>query len=252
MFFCDAHIHIASCSSVVPDSFCCSCAHSPEEFIVQERKASESGGRIIGSFGIHPQNPLLSSAEYLESLLMEKHISAVGETGFDFFTPELRANSENQIKAFEICAGLASGYKVPVVIHDRKALDLIFSYSSVLRACVSVVFHSFPFGPADALSILRHGINAYFSFGKQLLNGNKRAEACVRELPAERILLETDAPYQTLRNETATDPFQIKDIYARAALIRRISLEELSALIADNFFSAFDFSFPKITKNSAF
>ena len=69
-------------------------------------------------------------------------------------------------------------------------------------------------GPAaEAASLLNHNINAYFSFGKQLLNGNKKAIACLRELPSERLLAETDAPFQFLKGEKYTAPEDIKRIY---------------------------------------
>lgn len=63
--------------------------------------------------------------------------------------------------------------------------------------------------PVEAQSLLDRGINGYFSFGKQLLNGNKKASACVCELPSERVLAETDAPFQFLKGEQYTD---LKDI----------------------------------------
>ena len=68
-------------------------------------------------------------------------------------------------------------------------------------------------GPSvEAKSLLDRGINAYLSFGKQLLNGNKKAIACVRELPDERILPETDAPFQYLKGENFTKPSEVSRV----------------------------------------
>ena len=66
--------------------------------------------------------------------------------------------------------------------------------------------------PVEAQSLLNREINGYFSFGKQLLNGNKKAIACVRELPPERVLSETDAPFQFLKGESYTTLSDIKQI----------------------------------------
>ncbi|MGN0730264.1 TatD family hydrolase [Treponema sp.] len=239
--YCDSHLHAAECDSFVPDYYCCSCSHSAEEFLRQEKIAVRSNGKLVCAFGLHPQNPSLENAGLLEKLLAEKRIQAVGESGFDFFTPDLRACADIQKKAFEACLFCALKYEVPLVVHNRKALDMMFRYSSELKKLYSVVFHSFPFVARDALSLLRHGINAYFSFGKPLLNGSKKAADCIRELPLNRILFETDAPYQTLRGEDKTLPSQIQNVYEKACEIRGCGTEELCALVQENFFSAFNF-----------
>ena len=239
---CDSHLHIAECEDFIPSHFCCSCAHSKKEFFVQEEIASKSGGKVLCAFGLHPQKPLLENADFLESLLIQKRILAVGETGFDFFTPELKSCAVQQKKAFEVCLELATKHKVPLVIHDRKALDLVFYYSARLKKCASVVFHSFAFTARDAISILNHGVNAYFSFGKPLLNGNKKSIGCVKELLQEKILLETDAPYQTLKGEEKTSPQQIKQVYEKVCEIRGMNMEELENCVLKNFFNAFDFA----------
>jgi TatD DNase family protein len=74
--------------------------------------------------------------------------------------------------------------------------------------------------PAEAESLLDRGINAYFSFGKQVLNGNKKVIACVRELPGERVLAETDAPFQYLKNEQYTSLSDIEKIISEIARLK--------------------------------
>ena len=107
---------------------------------------------------------------------------------------------------------LALKYNKPLVVHCRKANHKLFEYSKQLKKLPEVLFHSFMGPPAEAESLLRHGINGYFSFGKQVLNGNKKVIACVRELPHERVLAETDAPFQTLKGEENTLLSDIKTI----------------------------------------
>ncbi len=243
IIFCDAHFHAACCEGLTGkelDGFLgASCAHFIEEFGRQEQLVQASGGHILPLFGMHPQLPLLENADYMEELLKKKRIIGIGETGFDLFTPEFRANQKAQEEAWNVSLALAAEYAVPVVVHDRKALDLIFRDAGKLKALPSVILHSFAFGPREALSILNHGINAWFSFAKQLLNGNKKSRACVGELPLDRILLETDAPYQTLKGETATSPLEIRRVYAEAALIRGIGMDELAAALQKNFTAAY-------------
>lgn len=230
MIFCDAHFHLLPSLERISEIHlpgvnyaACTAAHSKDEFLLQEKFILEhralfveKGRVIIQSFALHPQMPLLENAPFLEGLLQERRIEAVGECGLDFWNEEFKANRENQVKAFEIQLELAARFNVPAVIHARKAMQEIFSYSDELKKVPSVIFHSFAGSPADARSLLKRGINAYFSFGKPLLNGAKKAIASVRTLPLERLLFETDAPYQTLKGELATSPAEIYEVYQAA------------------------------------
>ncbi len=232
MIFCDSHLHLSDCKAFPEVSFLCSCAHTEKEFILQEEATRYFEGKSILAFGLHPQNPSIENAHFLEELLKEKKIGAIGEAGFDFFTPELRSFSEEQKKAFETCIFLSEKYNVPLIIHARKALDMIFSYSYELKKVPSVIFHSFSFSIQDSLSLIKHGINSYFSFGSLLVRGGKKATSCVSSLPLETLLLETDAPYMA-------SPSAIKDVYEAVSRVRNLPLETLCEKIKDNFLSAF-------------
>ena len=253
MSYCDAHFHLVQSASYenlssFAEAFTrlgfrgCTCSHSEGEFLRQEEFAAEFGGALSLklAFGLHPQNPDLSRAPFLEKLVREKRIDAIGESGFDFFTSEFRSDRLRQDEAWHLSLELASCYGLPVVIHDRKALDLIFRDASLLKKIPAAVFHSFAFGPRETLSVLNHGINAYFSFGKALLNGNKKSMACVAELPLERLLFETDAPYQTLKGESFTPLGDIKLVYQKASELRNCPLDQLCAFIERNFSLVFD------------
>ncbi|MBQ9538158.1 MAG: TatD family hydrolase [Treponema sp.] len=242
MTFCDAHLHAACCDWKANDGFlAASCAHSIEEFYRQEELVKESGNSLAPMFGMHPQMPLTQNADFMEELLKSSRIIGIGETGFDLFTSGFKAQLAAQEQAWGISLELAARYAVPVLVHDRKALDFIFRDANKLKALPAVIFHSFAFGPREAFSILRHGINAYFSFSKQILNGNKKSRACVSEIALDRLLLETDAPYQTLKGEKATSPGEIQRVYAEAAVIRGIEQEVLADALMDNFKAAYSY-----------
>ena len=210
----DAHFHYAVCKEIgicqLPENWQgISCAHSKHEFEIQ-REAPEC---VIQAYGMHPQNAanenIKEASDFLEDLLSKNLISFIGEAGFDYFTEEFRNAADLQEEVFNIQLELALEYKMPLVIHCRKANHKLFEYSKQLKKLPEVLFHSFMGPPVEAKSLLNHGINGYFSFGKQLLNGNKKAIACVRELPADRILAETDAPFQFLKGEKYTTPTDI-------------------------------------------
>ncbi len=240
MFFCDSHVHLCEfdvdslISKSSPgervDSFslenyrCCSSCLSKDEFLsTQKIAASLKKNDILISFGIHPQNVNYCDEElsFLEKIARNRKINAVGEIGFDFFTQEFKETAPKQKKIFDAQLEIALENKLPVVLHVRKAMDVVFSYSSLLKKLPSVVFHSFPGTYEDASSILRKGINAYFSFGTPLLRGKKSNICCVKNLPDEVLLFETDAPFQTLKGKTRTEISDIAIVYENAMLLKK-------------------------------
>ena len=243
MVFCDAHFHAADCK-FLPDNekdnhyAGVSCAHSLSEWNIQT-KLINGRKNFFSAFGIHPQLPRIENYQLLEQLLQENKIVAIGETGFDFYTDSFKSNRKMQEEAWNVCLELAEKYNVPLVVHNRKALDLMFVYAKQLSKVTAVIFHSFAFTSREAGALLRHGINGFFSFGKPLLNNNKKSIDCVQKLPLNRILLETDAPFQTLKGESATNPSEIERVYNRASDIRNCSIEEICQTIAETFCSAF-------------
>ena len=218
----DAHFHYAVCKEMGLELPAfeegiswqgISCAHSIREFEIQK----EAPSSVIQAYGLHPQNAanenIKESAAFLEGLLSKNLISFIGEAGFDYFTQEFKNAMDLQEEIFNIQLDLALQYKKPLVIHCRKANHKLFEYSKELKKLPEVLFHSFMGPAAEARSLLEHGINGYFSFGKQLLNGNKKAIECVKQLPPERVLAETDAPFQYLKGEKFTAPSEIVRVY---------------------------------------
>lgn len=272
--FCDAHFHLVPflefsepnffqdnntsnqlklLACLMPQGLCysgISCAHARDEFEKQEgilKILNSSSGqdissciKIFSAFGLHPQNPLVENASVLEHLLQSQKIVAVGETGFDFY-PEFIGDTARQEEAWRVSVELAVRYNAALIIHARKSMHKIFADAKLLRKARAVVFHSFMGSPREAAAFIERGVNAYFSFGKPLLQGKKSATACVAELPLERLLLETDAPWQTLKDEKLTPLSDIQKVYEKALSIRNehnaeiITLEEIVQAIQKNF-----------------
>lgn len=214
----DAHFHYFNCKKLGIFEFSddlqgkwsgISCAHSKDEWIVQQT-APES---VIQAYGLHPQNAacenVKDSIEFLEELASDKKITAIGEAGFDFFTPEFKASCKKQEEIWNLQLEIALKYQLPLIIHCRKANEKLFEYSKQLSKLPEVLFHSFMGTSTEGLSLLSRNINGYFSFGKQIFNNNKKVIDCVKNLPENRILGETDAPFQCLKGESFTKPVEI-------------------------------------------
>ena len=230
----------------------CSCAHSVEEWnfqIAENLKLQEkSMHKNLCSFGIHPQQVTNESfsaqIDFLQNLISNNKIDAIGEIGFDlgfitnpkngrvkglnevsldrtyFFSDNFKQFAFQQEELFNIQLEMAIKNQLPIVVHCRKANEKLFEYKKQIKKVPAVLFHSFMGTPIEAKSLIKNDINCFFSFGKQIFNNNKKVIQCVKELPIENLLLETDAPYQFLKNENQTFRDEIINVYNGAFALR--------------------------------
>ncbi len=272
--YADAHLHLSDYADACNhdpifdifrnDYFCCSSAQTKKEFEQQKVFAEEIRNTVqlkddgkklplfIFSFGIHPQSPVLNEAEFLYYLLKTKKIHAIGECGFDFFSEDDRRNEPLQRNIWDLQLRWAAEFGVPVVIHCRKALPLIFSSVPSLRRLPAVIFHGWGGSVQEAHSFLKKGVNAYFSLGKALLRGQKSVCAMAADFEPERLLTETDAPYMTVKGQPYSSPQDIVSVVYRFAQLRQVidtstmknhilnkNVEQFSTMLTNNFRNAF-------------
>ncbi|MGI5069550.1 TatD family hydrolase [Treponema pectinovorum] len=229
----DSHLHLVPSASI-PDFSSCSnekieyygitCAFSEEEFKKQNEMINsipkDSNIFFYKAFGIHPQWPDISQKNQLEKLLKEGKIDAIGECGFDFFTQEFKDTLLMQEECWKVQLEFAVEYEKPLIIHGRKCTNYFFRDVKLLKKVPKVIFHSWAGTYREALSLIEKNVDAYFSFGKPLINGKKSAIECVQKLPEKNILLETDSPYQALKGEKKTSLEDILRVYKKAFEIR--------------------------------
>lgn len=191
--------------------------------------------RIFYSFGIHPQNPVTDEAGFLHRLLETRQIQAIGECGFDLFNDEYKQLLPMQQKVWDMQLRWAQDFQLPVVIHCRRALPLIFDSVPRLKKIPAVIFHGWGGGPQEAAAFLKKGVNAYFSIGKAVLRGQKSVCAMAASFDITRLLTETDAPYMRLKAEAYSKPCDIIAVtrqctnlrYGGADTVRQIGLDTL-------------------------
>ena len=217
----DAHFHLKQLLDISPESAefikendfsgFCSCHTLQEVEFVEDfiAKNPETSSKLKISFGIHPQDPQENRLEILENLISEKRITAVGEIGLDRFNAEFTKTIELQKKLFAAQLEIAEKAGLPVILHIRKAIPEIFDQIQALKRLKKVIFHSYSGTAAEAESILNHGVNAFFSFGNAVLNGHKKALETIKILSENRILTETDAPYQPKKGDDFSKPQDI-------------------------------------------
>ncbi|GHV61925.1 TatD family hydrolase [Spirochaetia bacterium] len=243
---------------------CAASSTTKEQFFCHEESAqrakAENAPLVIPCFAIHPQMPAsdrwhavcgTGCSDTLESLAKEGRIGAVGETGFDLYNDEFRATEKLQDEIFAGHLETALKYDLPMVLHVRRAMHKIFAHTVLLKKLPAVIFHSWPGTMGEGEALLRRGVNAYFSFGAVItLNyketaGPNRSAQCCAGFPAERLLIETDAPYQPLRGMTFSRWADLPVILKAAASLRKEAGSpgadegELEEIIEGNFRKAF-------------
>jgi len=222
-----------------------------QEFLFVEELANSSfAQKLLPCFAVHPQLPLFfkkkgeqdflnEKLELLEKLAQEKRIAAAGECGFDLFNAEYRETEKTQDRIFSFHLETALRHNLPVVLHVRRAMHKIFANKKTLCKCKAVVFHSWPGTYEEALSLLRCGMNAYFSFGNTITLNHKKAIRSCALLPANRLLAETDAPFQSVKGQVFSRWTDLPRIIKTAASLRNADDKELEKIIETNFKTVF-------------
>jgi TatD DNase family protein len=171
--------------------------------------------------GVHPSESARVPDDWLPTLrdhARHPRVVAIGETGLDFFRDYApRADQERWFRAQLVLAGEVG---LPVVIHQRAALDDTLRMLEEARPAAGGVLHCFDDGPG-AMERAR-ALGFKLGLGGCLTYGHAALEEAVRAAPEDMLVLETDAPYlepepRTLRRN---EPALITRVLARLAELR--------------------------------
>ena len=191
---------------------------------------------LSATAGVHPHEARSWSAdvrERLRAMLAGPEMVAVGETGLDYHYDH--SPREEQRQAFAAQLALAMELGKPVVVHARDAdADMAAMLRDLGNRAPAVVLHSFSSG--DEVWEAGMAIGAYFSFSGMITFKNWALAGRLTDCPADRLLLETDAPYlapvphRGKRNE----PAFVRSVAERAAEFRGETPEALVQQTAEN------------------
>jgi TatD DNase family protein len=204
-----------------PPLFLCFAVHpqAPASLAVTPRGPAEHGVSAAGN-AARPGGGIPDSTAALAEYAAAGELAAVGETGFDLFDAGFRATEAEQERLFVVHLDIALSCGLPLVLHVRRAMHKIFPYTPALKKLPAVVFHSWPGSPAEGFSLLRRGINAFFSFGTTIMLNHKNAIRSCAAFPAERLLFETDAPFQPPRGKRHSSFEDLPAVIRAAGVIR--------------------------------
>ena len=244
---------------------CAASATTMEEFtyceqLSQQADAAPSNGApppLLPCFAVHPQMPVVMPATKqsscseqlaaLETLAAQGRLAAVGETGFDLYNAAFRETEKLQNDLFAAHLKTALRHDLPLVIHVRRAMHKIFAHEVLLKKCRAVIFHSWPGTAGEGEALLKRGINAFFSFGNTIRLNHREAMRCSAVFPADRLLTETDAPFQPPRGKDFSCYADLEPILETMAALRReagvvdLTAEEMKETVDKNFHAAFGY-----------
>lgn len=169
--------------------------------LVSSRQARELARRhpgIRASAGIHPNDlpPAAAAASAalaeLEAVLGEGGWSAVGETGLDLYRD--RVPLAIQRDAFARHLDLAHRFRLPVIIHCRHAGAATLELLRMLGRQVTGVMHCYSESPQQVEAFLALGLHVSFA-GNLTYPRAEELRLAARQVPLDRLLVETDAPY---------------------------------------------------------
>jgi TatD DNase family protein len=193
--------------------------------------------------GVHPHqahvfaaDPAAAAQAVAARIEASPRVSAVGEIGLDYhydFSPRAV-----QQAVFAAQLGLAQARGLPVVIHTREADEDTLRHIAAAQAHgpLAGVFHCFTGGEAAADRALATGFHLSFA-GILTFPRAVELRVTVRRVPADRLLVETDAPYlapvphRGRRNE----PAFVAETLAAAARERGVDAGALAATVAANY-----------------
>ncbi|MEP9374194.1 TatD family hydrolase [Mesorhizobium sp. KR1-2] len=204
---------------------------------------AEAFDPVYCSVGTHPHNAgdeIDVTADDLVRLAEHPKVVAIGEAGLDYFYD--KAPREAQAQSFRVHIDAARRTGLPLVIHSRDADDDMIAIleEESGKGAFPFILHCFSSGRALAEAGARLGGYASFS-GILTFKKSEDIRAIAANVPRDRLLVETDAPYlapvpfRGKRNEPAYVAHTAKILGETVG----IGAEEIAAITTDNFFRLF-------------
>ena len=199
---------------------------------------------VYGSYGIHPHeaknHKLIKSEDIIKKIKLNKKIIGIGESGLDFYYNY--SDKSDQIKCFEEHIIAAQKTQLPLIVHTRNAEEETFEIlkNKLLVKDFKILIHCFTGSKKFAFKLLDLG--AYISAsGVVTFKKSEDLANTFKEIPNDRILVETDSPYLApvpLRGKP-NEPSYIIHTVKFLSDLKKISFDDFSNITSKNFFNLF-------------
>lgn len=204
---------------------------------------------ILIALGIQPEYSG-KGKEYIEEAVRQirlniDKIDAIGECGLDFHYLD-GTSKEDEIDVFRKMTELAKEYDKPLIVHSREAFNETYEIiSSILPRRVD--FHCYSYGKEELKKLLALPIDIRFAFnGILTFKHSENLQETLKEVPLEKLLLETDSPcltpvpFRGKRNEPSYLTYVFNKVCELKEINEEREKEELSETIFKNSLDFFE------------
>lgn len=221
----------------------CVCVDIPD--FPNVRKLAEDHAHLYASVGVHPdyEDTPEPSFEFLVDEANHPKIIAIGETGLDYYRMGDRSyeSMEWQRERFRTHIRAAVASKKPLIIHTRSASkDTLQILKEEGADRIGGVMHCFTESAEVAIAAMEMGFYISFSGIVTFKSAKDLQETC-KQVPLERMLIETDSPYLApipYRGKV-NEPAWVAKVGEFIADLKGVSVDNLAEHTSSNFFQCF-------------
>ena len=198
---------------------------------------AEKHSHIYATVGMHPHDAKDLTPDVLKTfreLAAHPKVIALGEMGLDYYRD--LSPRPVQKEAFEQQLDLAEELQMPIVIHNRDAYMDILPILEARQGRVRGVLHCF----TGDVALMRRSlaIGFHIGIGGIVTYPNaKDIQAVAREVPEDRLLIETDCPWLApqFRRGKRNEPAYVRAVAEKIAELRNTSIEAIGEITTQNF-----------------
>lgn len=202
---------------------------------------AEKHENLYATVGMHPHDAKDLTADVLNTfreLLSHPKVIALGEIGLDYYRN--LSPRPVQKEAFEKQLDLAEEMEIPIIVHNRDAYMGILPILEARLGKIQGVLHCF----TGDVELMHRSVEIGFHLG---IGGivtypnAKDVQAVAREVPSERLLIETDCPWLApqFRRGKRNEPAYVRAVAEKIAELRDISVAAIGEITTKNFNSLF-------------
>ncbi|WP_196138109.1 TatD family hydrolase [Aliikangiella sp. G2MR2-5] len=221
-------------NSGVEEYLCVAINKENQQAVIQLAEQYES---VYASAGIHPLNTEGQDAdvEYLYEISKHPKVVAIGETGLDYYYAKDTATKQKSLFHTHIQAAVKAD--LPLIIHTRDAReDTLRILKEEGAERVGGVLHCFTESLEMAITAIEMGFYISFS-GIVTFRNAESLRDVARQVPLERILVETDSPYLTPAPHRGkpNSPRHVVDVARCLSELRGLDFDEFCAQTTRNY-----------------
>ena len=229
------------------------CVSVTLETFPEIRALAHGHPHVFASTGVHPNETegREPTVDDLVDLAKDERVVAIGETGLDYYRSHGDMAWQQERFRRHIRAAKQSGK--PLIIHTREAADDTLHIMREERAAdIGGVMHCF----TESWEVARAALDLNFHISFSGIITFRNAEALrevARQVPEDRLLIETDAPYLApvpFRGKT-NEPAFVRHVAECVAHVRQSDMDSIADVTTRNFFSLFRHAVPVSTSGAA-